>query len=233
MYKVSCVIPAYNEEKGIGGILSVVVPLIGSELHEVIVIDDCSSDRTKEIIQTFPDIILLEHAVNQGKSKTVADGIAASSGDYIMMLDADLLGLQEQNIIDLIQPINAGISQVTMCYIKNSWPLFPFRSIDFLTGQRAFPKAAVIPSLKAMGELPSYGLEVFLNRIIIESGLSICNVQWPNVENVFSQTKRGWVKGSIIMVGVWLNVISTVSIVEAYSQNIRIKKLLVRSDTKA
>ncbi len=228
MKTISCIIPAYNEEKGIGHTLSVVAPLIGRELSEVIVIDDSSNDGTKEIVKNFPSVLLIEHAVNGGKSKSVFDGIRASKGDYIFLLDADLIFLNEKNVIDLIDPIESGRTDVSLSYRKNAWPLFPFKEIDYLTGERILPKAPVLDSLPAMSVLPSYGLEVFLNRIILRDHLRIAVVQWPNVENDFNQYKYGWLKGIKIVIKIWLNVLSTVSIAEMYSQNIRMRKLLVR-----
>ena len=76
--------------------------------------------------------------------------------------------------------------------------------------------------------LPSYGLEVFINRIIINNKLRIKVVHWENVENDFSQNKRGWWKGMRITLGVWWNVLCTVSIFEMYLQNIKMEKLLVK-----
>ena len=227
MKKVSCIIPAYNEEKGIGHTLSVVAPLIGKNLFEVIVIDDCSTDSTKQIIKTFPAVTLLEHQKNGGKSKTVADGIKASKGDYIFLLDADLQFLNEKNIIDLIEPIEKDIAQVTISFRKNSWPLFPFKEIDYLSGERILPKDKIMPTIEKMAKLKSYGLEVFLNKIIISNHMSLEIVQWPNVLNVFSQDKHGWVRGIKTIAKIWGNVIYTVGFFGMYKQNIRMRKLLV------
>lgn len=229
MKKISCIIPAYNEEKEIGNILSVLVPLIGKTLCEVIVINDCSQDATKEIVKTFPAVILIDHAVNQGKTKAVVNGVKASTGDYIFMLDADLRFINEQNIIDIIEPIERNIADITMVYIKNAWPLFPFKKIDYLSGERILKKTAIVPFLPEMERLPSYGLEVFLNRIIIRNQMRLSIVQWPNVENVFHQHKDGWIKGVIIIIGIWLDVLSASSIIEVYSQNFKLRKLLVTS----
>jgi glycosyltransferase involved in cell wall biosynthesis len=227
MKKISCIIPAYNEGARIGAVLSVVVPCIGKELFEVIVVDDGSRDSTKEAVKTFPEVRLIEHSVNGGKSKTVADGIAASTGDYIFLLDADLKFLSRQNITDLVRPIMENLAEVSISYRKNAWPLFPFKKIDYLSGERILPKTPLLPSLPAMSKLPSYGLEVFLNRIIIRNKMSISVVKWPLVENCFNQYKYGWAKGIVIIAGIWWNVLSTVSIFEMYSQNFKMRKLLV------
>lgn len=227
MKKISCIIPAYNEAKSITQVLAVVAPLVGEYLHEVIVVDDASLDETKKIVQGFSSVRLVEHFVNEGKSKSVADGIGVAEGDHIFLLDADLLFLNTQNVLDLIQPIEEGIADVTMSYRKNAWPLFPFKKIDYLTGERILPKEQITPSLHQMSQLSSYGLEVFLNRIIIREHLRIAIVQWSNVENDLSQQKRGWWKGVRAIVKIWSDVLSTISIFEMYSQNIRMQKQLI------
>ena len=227
--RISCIIPAYNEENGIKKILSTLVPLIGNVIHEVIVIDDGSRDRTREIIKEFTGVRLIEKNVNGGKSAAVADGIGVSEGDYICLLDADLRDLNEKNIRDLIEPIENGISDVTISYRKNAWPVFPFlKEIDCLSGERILPKTSIIPSLKELKRLPSYGLEIFLNKIIVCNHMRIAVVRWPNVENVFPWKKRGWFRGIKQALKMWLDMLSTASIVEIYSQNIKMMKLLVR-----
>jgi glycosyltransferase involved in cell wall biosynthesis len=228
MKKISCIIPAYNEEGGIGNVLHVVVPLVGKYLYEIIVIDDGSKDNTKEIVRNFPKINFIEHPKNKGKSKTVADGIKASGGDYIFLLDADLKFLNEGNILDLINPIENDISKVSIGYRKNAWPLFPFKKIDYLSGERILPKKFLMEKIDKMEELPSYALEVFINRIIVKNKLSIKVVPWPNVENVFSQNKRGFLKGIRTVLKVWWNILCTISIFEMYYQNIKLAKLLVK-----
>ena len=228
MKKISCIIPAYNEAESIKNTLSVVTPLIGSDLHEVIVVDDASYDNTRLRAKAFPRVRVIEHRRNRGKSRTVADGIKAATGDYVFLLDADLRNLNEQNIIDLIEPIKKNIADVTLSYRKNIWPFPLFKKIDCLTGERILSKAALLPSLEVMAKLPSYGLEVFLNRIIIREHMRLSVVKWPNVMNTFNQSKRGLLKGMWVIVRIWLNVLSTISPLEMYSQNLKMKKLLVR-----
>lgn len=228
MKKFSCIIPAYNEEKGIGNILSLVVPLIGECLYEVIVINDGSTDNTAQIIKQFPSVIFIDNKVNKGKSKSVCDGIINANGDYIFLLDADLKFLNKKNINDLIFPIENDISQVSISYIKNSWPLFPFKRINYLSGQRILPKSYLLNRIKDINLLSSYGLEVFINRIIIKNKLSIKVIQWPSVENNFSQNKRGWLKGIKNNIKVWWNILYTVSIFEMYYQNIILIRLIVK-----
>lgn len=229
MKKISCIIPAYNEEARIEGVLSVIQPLIGKHIYEVIVVDDGSYDDTKQVVKNFPQINLIIHEVNKGKNRTVADGIRASKGDYIFLLDADLKSLREQNIIDLVNPIEKDLAKVTISFRKNGWPLFPFKKIDYLSGERILPKFYLMEKINEMESLPSYSLEVFINRIIIKNKLSLKIVHWPEVENVFNQDKMGWKKGvKFIVTKIWWRVICETYFFGMYYQNIKMAKLLVK-----
>ncbi len=90
---LSIVIPAYNEERYIGVLLeriaAVDLSVVGFE-KETIVVDDCSRDRTAEIAGAAPGVRLIRLEKNGGKGGAVRAGIAAATGDAILIQDADL-----------------------------------------------------------------------------------------------------------------------------------------------
>jgi glycosyltransferase involved in cell wall biosynthesis len=90
---LSIVIPAYNEERFIGTLLQQIGGVDLSRLgisQQVIVVDDCSTDRTAEIVSGQEGVTLHRMPVNGGKGRAVRAGIAAATGDYLIIQDADL-----------------------------------------------------------------------------------------------------------------------------------------------
>jgi len=95
---ISVIIPAYNEVKTIEKVIRTVtaVALPDDVIMDLIVIDDASDDGTAEIVENlqisdFPrPITILKHTQNQGKGAALHTGIAAATGDYILIQDADL-----------------------------------------------------------------------------------------------------------------------------------------------
>ena len=84
----SIIIPAFNEEEAIGATLERLVELKIHENHEIIVVDDGSSDRTAEIIKAFP-VTLCRHHMNKGYGASLKTGIRRARGKYVIMMDSD------------------------------------------------------------------------------------------------------------------------------------------------
>ena len=95
MTMLSVVIPAYNEEDGIEAVARRVLsvrpelPAAGIDDLELIVVDDGSRDRTREIVRSLPGVRLLCHKVNGGYGAALKTGFAAARGEWIGFLDAD------------------------------------------------------------------------------------------------------------------------------------------------
>ena len=93
MPTLSIVIPAYNEERFIGTLLrqidAVDLQSVGVT-KEIIVVDDCSADRTAEIAAQQPGVRLKRLPVNGGKGQAVRAGIEMATGEYLIIQDADL-----------------------------------------------------------------------------------------------------------------------------------------------
>ena len=116
---LSILIPAYNEAKTIHLILNKVlsVELIDNIKKEIIIVNDCSADTTKEKIEEYislhqdVDIRLHNQTINQGKGAAIHKGIELAQGDYLIVQDADLeYDPAEYNT--LLKPIVNGFADV-------------------------------------------------------------------------------------------------------------------------
>jgi glycosyltransferase involved in cell wall biosynthesis len=93
--KLSVVIPAYNEEDGIANIIERVlnvrpaVKQAGIADLELIVVDDGSKDRTAEIVRSYPDVRLIQHARNRNYGGALKTGFHHATGELLAFLDAD------------------------------------------------------------------------------------------------------------------------------------------------
>ena len=90
---LSIVIPAYNEERFIGALLDQIkaVDLSAFGLaKEIIVVDDCSRDRTAAIVESHTGVTLRRLERNGGKGRAVRAGIERATGEYLIIQDADL-----------------------------------------------------------------------------------------------------------------------------------------------
>jgi len=105
---VSVVIPAYNEEKNISDLLARTCKAVESSAlpYEIIVVDDGSKDRTRELAYRHKAIVLWNET-NQGKGAALRKGVARAQGEIVITMDAD--GSHDpEEIPKLIQPMLEG-----------------------------------------------------------------------------------------------------------------------------
>lgn len=89
---LSIIIPSYNEEKIISRTLTKIIDFLDKKdiNYEIIVADDGSKDKTREIVKKFNNARLTKKRRNKGKGYSVKQGVMLAKGDYILFSDADL-----------------------------------------------------------------------------------------------------------------------------------------------
>lgn len=140
--KVFCVIPAFNEEKNITTVVNQVKPLV----DKVIVVDDCSSDRTADLAAKA-GAVLIRHIINRGQGAALRTGTEyclKNGADIIVHFDADGQFLS-QDIKKVAAPIKSGTAQVVFGsrFLNNEHSLdMPF-----------FKKYIIMPLAKAVNKI--------------------------------------------------------------------------------
>jgi glycosyltransferase involved in cell wall biosynthesis len=109
--KLSVLIPAYNEEATLEEVIRRV-----SEIDldkEIVVVDDCSTDRTPEILSSLEEdgLVVVSHEDNRGKGAAIRTALATAKGDLVVIQDADL-EYDPQDFHKLIAPFLEGKAQV-------------------------------------------------------------------------------------------------------------------------
>ncbi|MDZ4850098.1 MAG: glycosyltransferase family 2 protein [Pirellulaceae bacterium] len=112
--KLSILIPAYNEQQSIGKLLKRLSVIEHSDF-EVVIVDDGSSDGTADVVRNFiqsrPNMRLIQQPINQGKTAAIARAIDESTGDVLIVQDADL-EYDPAEIAEVINPIIKGQADV-------------------------------------------------------------------------------------------------------------------------
>jgi glycosyltransferase involved in cell wall biosynthesis len=110
---LSVVIPAYNEQNTLRRVVEKLLLL--PCLYEVVIVDDCSADRTAQIADELAGrharVAVIHHARNQGKTQALKTGFQRTTGSIVIVQDADL-EYDPEDIPALIQPILDGHADV-------------------------------------------------------------------------------------------------------------------------
>jgi glycosyltransferase involved in cell wall biosynthesis len=111
--KLSVVIPCYNEVDLVREVLDAVIAAPGPE-KEIIVVDDCSTDGTRQLLEEHVDgklATVIYQEKNQGKGAALRAGFAAATGDIVIVQDADL-EYDPRDFPIMIEPILSGQADV-------------------------------------------------------------------------------------------------------------------------
>ena len=191
--KVAAIIPAYNEEKNISSVLSVITQI--EEISEILVVNDGSVDRTSQIAYSF-GVKVLEFEENQGKSLAMYAGVMHTKAPIIIFLDADLIGLTVKQVKDMILPIIHGYADMTLgifCSGRSMTDLAQ-KIAPYLTGQRAM-KRWVLDGLDQEDWQTGFGIEMAITRLAKTSDIRVIEIPLENTTHAMKEEKMGLVRG--------------------------------------
>jgi glycosyltransferase involved in cell wall biosynthesis len=110
---LSIVVPAFNEEATLARVVEKLMHV--PYLFEIVIVDDCSTDKTLEIARQlaakYPQVRALTHQRNRGKTDALRTGFAETKGDIVIVQDADL-EYDPGEMKEVIQPIIEGVADV-------------------------------------------------------------------------------------------------------------------------
>jgi len=217
MPRLSVIIPIFNEvgtiEEVVRRVRSVDLPV--SDV-EIVVVDDGSTDGTRKIIKTLPDVRCIFHERNQGKGAAVRTGFQNSTGDILIIQDADL-EYDPEDYKKLLAPIVSGRADVVFgSRFKGSEPhrvLYVFHAFansfvtmfsNILTGlnltdmevcYKAFTKE-VVDSIKDRIVSKRFGIEPEITALVAKGDWRIYEVGISYYGRTYKEGKKiNWKDG--------------------------------------
>jgi hypothetical protein len=148
-----------------------------------------------------------------------------AKNDLIMLMDADLVGLSHEAIVNLIAPVTQGNADITISLRKNALLIYKFLGVDFVSGERVFRKQLLLDNEKDLKNLPSFGLEVFINQLIISKKLRLQVVSWNNVISPRKSAKMGFFLGNLGDIKMILQILRTVPLSRCLYQMYAMREL--------
>lgn len=210
MKKLSLVVPVYNEFETI---VSVVESIHGSGLedYEIVIVDDCSSDGTTELLRTsrcFEGCHVAFHSENKGKGAALKTGIELASSEYVVFQDADL-EYDPRSLVTMLDLIKEGDAEVVygsrflhpdISTVSPFWHRFVNRFLteysNFYTGLRLtdmetcykmFPRS-VLKEIEI--EESRFGIEPELTAKVASQGLVFKEIPIPYNRRSFEEGKK-------------------------------------------
>jgi len=188
--KVSAIIPAYNEAARIGAVLEPV--LAAPSVHEVIVVDDGSTDGTAAVAARY-GVKVVRLPENRGKGAALVAGAREAQGDVLLFLDADLTGLTPKHVEDLVRAYQEGDAEVVIAVFRKGRPATDLsqRIVPFLSGQRILARS-LWEKAEAVAEGADFGIETALTKLAFREGWRQKTVVWEGVSHIRKEEKYGF-----------------------------------------
>ncbi len=204
MPQISVVIPIMNEEENIDPLLNQLRRALVGIDHEVILVDDGSSDKTVQVIKDHADekTRLLELRMNYGQSSAMAAGIDYANGQYVVTIDGDLQN-DPNDIPLLLNKIESENWDMVAGYRKNRKDNMLFRKVPSnianyiirkMTGVKIRDYGCTLKIIKSeiAQDIGLYGeLHRFIPALAKQAGARIAQIDVNHYERYAGKTKYG------------------------------------------
>jgi hypothetical protein len=191
--KTAAILPAYNEESRVKGVLASVCR--AKSVDEVVVVNDGSTDATAARVLEVPGVYLLSLPRNVGKGGAMAAGARFTDADILVFLDADLIGLTPEHVDALVEPVKSGRALMAVgrfCGGRKITDLSQ-RIAPSISGQRAMAREVFeqIPGVAGV----RYGVEMQITRFCRFYGIPTATVSLAGVTHPMKEEKLGVLRG--------------------------------------
>lgn len=209
MKPVSVIIPAYNEAARILNVLSVLEQI--DFIEKIVVVDDGSTDATSAMVikqqKLDARIQLIQNDRNRGKGQSVFNAWEYCNTSFILMLDADLQGLNANHIYQLCNPVLNGQADMTLGLFRGGQLATDFShwAAPWLTGQRCMRS-------EILGNLPleasrGYGIETALTVLARQLHYRVQRVYLIGMSHPPGEIHRGGIPGLINRIKMYLHIL--------------------------
>jgi polyisoprenyl-phosphate glycosyltransferase len=189
--RVVCIIPAYNEESTVGSIARLIVD---NNSIKCVVVDDGSSDGTADAARKIPGVQVVSLTPNKGKGAAMKAGMEASVEPVILFLDADLIGMTQKHVTDLLEPVIKGDADMSVGLFRGGRLHTDLAHVitPSLSGQRAV-RREVIQNMDM--ESVGFGIERALTELWHSGSIRVKEVILQGVTHRTKEEKRGYWAG--------------------------------------
>jgi glycosyltransferase involved in cell wall biosynthesis len=193
MKRIAVIIPAFNESARIVNVLNAVKG--ASNVHEIVVVDDGSADNTSAVASAVEGIKVVTLAKNVGKGGAMWAGVASTTAEIILFVDADLAGLRPEHVDQIVLPMLRNECDMCVGIFRGGkiGSNAAMAVTPFLSGQRAL-KRELFVSIPFIAEL-RYGVEVAITDGVRKKKARVKRVVLRGVSNCYKEQKLGLVKG--------------------------------------
>lgn len=202
--KAAAIIPAYNEEKTIGGVVATLVA--SGAFAEIVVVSDGSNDGTAAAARAAGASLVHEMPWKHGKGAAMGHGVMHTNAEVIAFFDADLKGLTVEHVRTILAPVLEGKSYMNVG-LRDKGPVLTAIAarLPLVGGERAMRRE--IFEILPEHYLSGFKVESALNYFCRVNGLPYGHAFVAGLTMVRKFEKVGLVRSLRQYVGMWLQVV--------------------------